>query len=460
MLLLSFLACRGCSGEQVFEAPPSDGIAAPAEHPGLILVLTLDTTRADALGVYGGPAQSSPNLDALADAGLRFDWALSHTSTTLSSHSSLWSGLDPHGHGVPRNGFVLDPELSTVPERLQEAGWDTLAVIGASAVDTSTNLQSGFRLYDETLNNARGRRYEAPGDEVTARALALVAQRDPQRPLLLWVHYYDAHSPYEAPDGWADPFLTPGYDPQWGIADGLAAVAQNIRNRESTPEEKAHLRGLYQGEVRYMDHNIGALLEGLDQEGLLERGWIVVTADHGEMFFEDPGRPVGHGPDVDLPITHVPMFITGLGEHAVAPGVSSEVVAVSDLAPTLLSLAQHGEPIGQGRDLTPLLSGQPIPQVPVFLEATRPESPGPGWNNLGAERGVVDQGRLLLRIPGTGASHLYLLNAAQERVVEPDTQEAMQAQVAAWDEAAPPFVEENMSPGVREALQALGYLDD
>ncbi|MFT5587645.1 MAG: arylsulfatase A-like enzyme [Cognaticolwellia sp.] len=458
MLILSLLACGGCA-EPVLVQEPEQQFPAPAEHPGLILVLTLDTTRADALGVYGGPEQSSPNLDALAEQGLRFDWALAHTATTLSSHSSLWSGLDPHGHGVPRNGFVLDPELPTVPEQLQTAGWDTLAVIGASAVDTSTNLQSGFRLYDEELPNERGRRFEAPGDQVTARALALVERRDPTRPLLLWVHYYDAHSPYEAPEGWDAPFVDPDFVPDWE-GDGMGAVAIGFRDRDGTAAEREHLRAKYQGEVRYMDHNIGALLEGLRAEGLMERGWVVVTADHGEMFYEERIRPVGHGADVDLPITHIPMFIVGLGEHAITPGVSEQVVAVSDLAPTILGLANQPQALGQGRDLSPLFTGEAIEDVPIFLEATRPESLGPGWNNLTAERGVVTQGKLLLRAPWVGSSGLYTLDWEQARIVDQASSEGMLSQLEAWDEAAPPFVEENMSPSVREALQALGYLDE
>lgn len=458
MLILSLLACHGC-GEPVLVQEPEQVLPIPAEHPGLILVLTLDTTRADALGVYGAPEQSSPTLDALAEQGLRFDWALAHTATTLSSHSSLWSGLDPHGHGVPRNGFVLDPELPTVPEQLQAAGWDTLAVIGASAVDTSTNLQSGFRLYDEELPNERGPRYEAPGDQVTARALALVERRDPSRPLLLWVHYYDAHSPYEAPGDWAAPFVDPDFVPDWE-GDGMAAVAMGIRDRSGTEAEREHLRGLYQGEVRYMDHNIGALLDGLRAQGLLEDGWVVVSADHGEMFYEERVRPVGHGADVDLAVTHIPMFIVGLGEHAITPGVSEQVVAVSDLAPTLMTLAGQPQALGQGRDLSPLLYGEVIEDVPIFLEATRPESPGPDWNNLTAERGVVTQGKLLLNAPWVNTSGLYTLDWEQSRIVDQASSETMIEQLEAWDAAAPPFVEENMSPAVREALKALGYLDD
>jgi arylsulfatase len=458
MLILSLLACGGCSEPVPFQELVPE-LPVPTEHPGFILVLTLDTTRADALGIYGGPDQSSPNLDELAEKGLRFDWALAHTATTLSSHSSLWSGLDTHGHGVPRNGFVLSPEVPTVPEQLQAAGWDTLAVIGASAVDTSTNLQSGFRLYDETLTNERGRRFEAPGDQVTARALALVERRDPTRPLLLWVHYYDAHSPYEAPEGWDTPFVDPGFVPDWE-GDGMGEIAAGFRDRDGGDAEREHLRATYQGEIRYMDHNIGVLLAGLRAEGLMERGWVVVTADHGEMFYEERIRPVGHGADVDLAVTHIPMFILGLGEHAITPGVSEQVVAVSDLAPTLLSLANQPQALGQGRDLSPLFTGQPIKDVPIFLEATRPESPGPEWNNLTAERGIVTQGKLFLTAPWIGSSGLYTLDWEQTRIVDRASSEAMITQLEAWDAAAPPFVEENMSPSVREALQALGYLDE
>ena len=98
------------------------------------------------------------------------------------------------------------------------------------------------------------------------------------------------------------------------------------------------------------------------------------------------------------------MFILGLGEHAITPGVSEQVVAVSDLAPTILTLAGQPQALGQGRDLSPLFTGEAIEDVPIFLEATRPESLGPDWNNLTAERGVVTQGKLLLRAPWIGSS--------------------------------------------------------
>jgi hypothetical protein len=353
----------------------------------------------------------------------------------------------------------LDPELPTVPEQLQAAGWDSLAVVGASAVDTSTQLEAGCRLDDEELPNERGRRFEAPGDQVTARALALAERRDPTRPLLLWVHYYDAHSPYESPEGWDAPFVDPDFVPDWA-SDGMSEVALGLRDRDGTEAEREHLRAKYQGEVRYMDHNIGALLEGLRAQGLMERGWVVVSADHGEKFYEERIRPVGHGADVDLPITHIPMFILGLGEHAITPGVTEQVVAVSDLAPTLMSLAGQPQALGQGRDLSPLLVGEAIEDVPIFLEATRPESPGPEWNNMTAERGVVTQGKLLLHAPWVRSSGLYELNWEQSRIVDSAASEQMRTQLDAWDAAAPPFVEENMSPSVREALKALGYLED
>ncbi|MED5373940.1 MAG: sulfatase [Myxococcota bacterium] len=459
MTLLLFLACSSCGVHPTPVVQEAPTVKAPADAPPLLLVLSLDTTRADALGLYGGPDEASPNLDALAEQGVVFDWAFSHTSTTLNSHSSLWSGLDPHGHGVPRNGFVLSPAIDTVPERLHDAGWDTLAVVAASAVDRSTNLQSGFRIYDDKLDNARGPRFEAPGDAVTERALALVDQRDTERPLLLWVHYYDAHSPYEAAPEWNAPFVDPDYVAPWGD-NALQFVADGVRKGDLDPAALEHLRALYQGEVRFMDHQIGLLLEGLAERGLLEDGYVVVVADHGEMFGEERSSPVGHGPDIDLAITHIPSFVVGLGEQALVPARVEQPVALSDIGSTLVSLAGLDAPLGAGRDLSPLLQGSETPSAPIFLEASSPwGKEGPAWNNSETERGVVDRGAVYVRNPWQGTQDLYALEAEQPELDDDKRRQALRRSLAEWDDQAPPFVEEDMSPAVREALQALGYLE-
>ena len=126
-------------------------------------IVTLDTTRADALGAYGGPA--SPVFDELAARGTRFAWAISHTSTTLNAHTSLFTGYDPHGHAVPRNGFTLPDELETVASRMRSAGWDTIGIAAASALDSETKIDRGFRIWNDDLTIDKGVRYEARGDD-------------------------------------------------------------------------------------------------------------------------------------------------------------------------------------------------------------------------------------------------------------------------------------------------------
>ncbi len=408
-------------------------------------MITLDTTRADALGAYGGPA--SPTFDALAARSARFAWAISHTTTTLNSHTSLFTGLDPHEHAVPRNGFTLPAELQTLASRLRNAGWDTIGVAGASALDSETGIDRGFRLYNDDLPNEVGPRYEAPGDDVTRRALEEVDKRLEERPLFLFVHYYDAHSPYEAP-GTEVPFADPD--------QAMLELATKSRDGLVPDEEKAALRAMYQREVAYEDQQLGLLFDGLTERGLMgPETVVVVTADHGEMFFENAIRPVGHGPDVDLPVTHVPLVIAAPG---LDPRVVEQPVKLSDVAPTVLELA--GLPtLGTGQSLVPLLQGQALPTTPIYLEATRPyASEGPAWNNVPAERGLVDGDLVGIQGP-SGRLHLYQLDPLQTRATNPERAKQMEAQLKAWDEAAPEYRPESMSDHMREALRSLGYLD-
>ncbi len=388
MLLLS------CTGES--PAPPVEPSPEASVQPALLLV-TLDTTRADALGSYGGPEGASPVADALAEGGVRFSWALSHVPTTLSSHASMMTGLDPHGHAIPRNGFPLADEIETLAERLAAAGWDTRAVIAASAVDTTTNLQQGFAAYDDDLGIDKGKRYEARGDDVTSRALASVDQRQADKPLFLWVHYYDAHTPYEAPKPWRGKFVPEGKRGRFG-KPGRAAerAAELFRKGQLDEVEQEAFRALYQAEVAYADDQLGQLLAGLEDRGI--QPTVVLTADHGEMFFEDPRNPVGHGSEIDLAVTHVPLIVHGAG---IEPGVVDTPVRLSDVGSTLLGLAGLPTRLGAGQDLGPALRGQPVEERPVFLEATKPKvlEQAPDWNNLHMERGVASEGHLLLVEP-------------------------------------------------------------
>ena len=263
------------------------------------------------------------------------------------------------------------------------------------------------------------------------------------------MHYYDAHSPYEAPEGpttsWDDP------------EKAMIQAAKASRENTLTDGQANELRAMYQAEVLYQDGQVGELLEGLRERGVLDEDThVVITADHGEMFFESRMRPVGHGTDVDLPVTHVPLVIQG---PKASPLVVEQPVKLSDVAPTLLSLAGVDGDLGTGQDLSPLLSGGTLPVTPIYLEATRPSNEsGPLWNNLPAERGVVDDGHVMIQTGKSG--QLFVLDAEQTKANDTDRRKRMEGQVETWDSTAPEYRPETMSDSMREALRALGYMDE
>ena len=159
---------------------------------------------------------------------------------------------------------------------------------------------------------------------------------------------------------------------------------------------------------------------------------------------------------MDLPVTHVPLVIAAPG---LDPRVVDQAVKLSDVAPTVLELA--GLPsLGEGQSLVPLLQGGSLAATPIFLEATRPyASEGPQWNNLPAERGVVDDGHLGIKGP-SGRLHLFRVDDLQTPTTDPTRAKALEASLTTWDEGAPEYRPETMSDQMREALRALGYLDD
>jgi arylsulfatase A-like enzyme len=278
-----------------------------AASPNLVVV-TLDTTRADALSCYGvvpgllaPPAQPvTPFLDAEAAAGIRFERFYAHAPTTLSSHASLFTGLDPHGHGLPRNGFPLAAGTRTLAGRLREAGWDTLAVVSAKALEASMGLNQGFRVYDDHTPHLRTLMHQDTAGSVVDRAIQAVDGRDAEKPLFLWVHFYDPHAPYEAPEPYRHRFTVPGYTGPFAdeMQARLAPLREGLRQGSAPAADVAQVNGLYLGEVAYMDAEIERLMAGLRARGLLDEALVVYVADHGETLNERPADAWTHGGDV------------------------------------------------------------------------------------------------------------------------------------------------------------------
>lgn len=442
------------------------GGAPDTRQPAVVLV-SFDTTRADAISAYGDPRAATPTVDALAARGVRFDWALSQSPTTLSSHTSALSGLDPHGHRVVRNGFPVPDDIPMAQEAFAAAGWDTIAVVGSFALEGKMKLSRGFRVYDDGGWLGAVGDYVFPANVVTDRALNAVDKRDPNKPLFLFVHYYDPHMTWSAaPDDLRARFIKADYRGPAGPTQlNVAALTQGARKGLLRPEDTWQARGYYLAEVAFADRELGRLLDGLGERGLLDDSLVVFMSDHGEVLTDIPERPYRHGPDVDLAATHVPLIMAGSGTFATPEGVTvPDLVRVQDLATTLLRAVGLEQTLGEARDLTATWTAgaPPLPAVPSFAEANRPHEAtrGGGWPNLLLERGVALDGYLYTQAPYLEHAQLYRLDANQTPVDDPERAARMAALLADWDARAPGAREVEMSAETCKALAALGYLEE
>jgi arylsulfatase len=343
-LLLLILAAAGC------------GAPAP-EH---IVLVSIDSLRADHLGAYGYPRDTSPHIDALARQGVLFERALSSTSWTLPAHAALFTGVSDGVHGVQRADQALGSGLPTLAERLREAGYATGAVVSGPFLDPKFGLHRGFDEYlncmsflDDDFRPRSGPRFNlhlASHRDVTGPCVVRQARtwllRNRARRGFLFLHFFDVHYDYAPPPGYAERF-----DPDY--AGGLDAT-RFAHNPAIHPDmgrrDLEHLIALYDGEIRATDAHLGEVLTALDELGLAETTLVVVTADHGDAFFEHGVK--GHQKDLHRETLAIPLVLRG-------PGVPAGVrrlgpAHITDVAPTILDLAGADEPpLGDGLTLRP-----------------------------------------------------------------------------------------------------------
>lgn len=324
-------------------------------NPNLILV-TLDTVRADHLGCYGDRDAVTPWLDRLAAEGVRFANASAPVPLTLPSHASILSGLLPPHHGLRNNGLGAYPaDRSTLASVLAKEGYRTGAFIGAFVLDRRFGLNQGFEVYDDEIprDPHAGVTLEAerPGRDVVDRALAWLGLKD-SRPFFLWVHLYDAHAPYMPPPAWA----------------------------------ARHPGRPYDGEISEVDAQVGRLLEELERRGLADDTVVAVAADHGEGLGEH--GELTHGLLLYEPTLHVPLLVRAPGR--LKPRVVETPMSLVDLAPTLAGLLGKSLPAPAGRTLDgrdlskALLAGDDPPSGEVYAESQYPAIYG--WSPLAALR--------------------------------------------------------------------------
>ncbi len=423
--LAAALALSGCG----WGSKPS------APRPNLLLI-TMDTTRADHLGAYGDAAAATPNLDRLAREGVACDRAIAVAPLTLPSHVSMLTGLYPPRHGVRDNAdFRLPESETTLAEHLKAQGYATGAVVGAYVLSGSLGLAQGFDKYDEPkppkISRPMGAEVrfapilERKAKDVTDAALAVLEGLG-SGPFFLWVHYYDPHAEYHPPE----PFAT------------------TFKDR------------LYDGEIAYMDQEIGRLLDALRSRGLLDRTLVAAVADHGESLGEH-GEDT-HGLFVYDATVRVPLILRFPGAIPAGPRYPGLVSAV-DLAPTLLDLigappmrGVHGKSAAAG-----LRGGQAAPRDPVYSEAIYPDRLY-GWAPLFALRSAD---RKFIEAPEAELYDLDRDPGERENLAAAWASETTdwrrRLQAAFQDFGKPdPGAESAMNAEQKAALESLGYLQN
>ncbi len=275
------------------------------------VVVTLDTTRADAIGCFGGPAGLTPVLDGLAEEAVAYQNARTVVPLTLPAHASMFTGLYPPRHTIRDNNVViLPPSARTLAERARERGVQTAAFVSAAPLDRVFGLDQGFELYDQPERpfvQATSHAGERRAEDAVARASRFVAGRDPDRPFLLWVHLFDPHAPYEPPAAFKSK------------AGGNA----------------------YRGEVAYMDAMIGRLFDALREADAWENTLVLVVSDHGEALGQHD--EFTHGNFCYATTMRAPFLVRDPGGERRGED-SDEVVSVVDVYPTVIDALGLGSP--------------------------------------------------------------------------------------------------------------------
>ena len=390
-----------------------------------IVLVTIDTLRADHLPAYGYKNVKTPAIDKFAAGSLIFEDAIAHTPMTLPSHASILTGLLPIAHGVRDNaGFSLDPRVTTLAERLKEQQYRTAAFVSAFVLDSQFGLAQGFDVYSDEFTLTQGgvsnldlyRRAEA-----TQKHVDSWLRKNKDQKFFLWVHYYDPHDPYEPPE----------------------------------PFSKEYRSSLYDGEIAYTDQAFGKLQDTLQELGLTDKTIVVLTGDHGEGLGEHNERT--HSLFIYNATQHVPLLI-----HL--PGGKSrrieKTVSHIDLVPTLLEwLGLSADPQLQGRSLIPMLQSTQQLARAAYSESLFPELHY-GWSPL---RSITTSSHKFIEAP---SPELYdrKMDRAETRNIfrqQPQVAESLRKQIndiVASQSIAAETATRKVDPETEEKLKALGYV--
>ncbi len=459
-LLGALSACRAARHQAAAPA------LLPSPCPGCnVVLISVDTLRADHLHAYGYPRATSPNLDRFARQAVLFEQCINTGGGTLPVHTSMFTSLPPTVHGVwADNGRVLDSRRVTLAEQLQQAGYQTHALTDGGYVSASFGLAQGFDVFDE---RGGGLRAELPKlfDWLEAR---------PSGRFFLFLHTYDVHSgfarlPYDHGDAWNHRFGDPAGVTFDGCRDGLcasrllAAVNRDVESGKRraadafSPKEISYIEDLYDGGVAYADAALGHLFEQLRAHGLWDRTLIVLTADHGEEFTE-------HGlflhEQNHEEVARVPLLIR-FPYGRFGGRRSAALVSTLEVMPTILAavgLAANREAMGES--LVPLIAGSrdAISRPWVYMAGALEKLRTPDRALFVTDHGPV-QLFDLRHDPGE-TSNVLAAHPADGAALYAAFQAARRRDLLAWRQLrlAEPHAFARLTDEDRSHLRALGYL--
>lgn len=399
-----------------------------------VLLITLDTTRADRLGCYGYDRAKTPNLDALARGGVLFTQAASTSPLTQPAHSSIMTGTLPTYHGVRVNGnAALSQEHETIAEALVKKGYAAGAFIGAFVLDGRWGLNQGFEVYDDRFDLEKHKHLDLgsvqrPADEVIDAGLAWL-ERPRSGPFFAWIHLYDPHAPYEPPE----PYLS--------------------------EHRSAGMAGLYDGEIAYADAQIGRLMAWLRARDLVKNTLVIAVGDHGEgLGSHGEGT---HGYFIYDYAMRVPFVLSAPRPELSGIRVEQQVSTV-DVFPTILALLgiEAADKV-QGRSLVPLMLGSPSREISyAYGESMTPHLQF-GWSPLHALRTARYK---LIKAPRPELYDLAVDPEEQTNVfdrqpaVARDLVQRLDQLIEKTGRGAPAPESANLDKDTAERLSALGYV--
>ncbi|MFB6356223.1 MAG: sulfatase [bacterium] len=330
-----------------------------------VILIGIDTLRADHLGYLGYTRNTSPNLDRLARESLVYERAHSTTSWTLPAFHSLMTGLSPKNHRVRTTNDALSPAYTTLAELVNNEGYQTAGFISAPYLEDTFGFEQGFDYYDESLSTGTniGSHRNITSRRLTNKARFWLRNRS-NSPFFLFLHYWDPHYDYIPPESY-DRVFYPEYD---GDVNGLNIERSNKIHPGMPEDDLRQIVSLYDGEIRWTDYQLGRLFDFLQKQGLYEESWIIVVGDHGDEFLEHGGK--GHRHTLYQELIHVPLIIKRPGSREGRR--ISKNVSINDVFPTLVRQITGELPYPvDGKSLLTKDKNVSTKQRPIYATLTR-----------------------------------------------------------------------------------------